>query len=130
MKNNYDLAALCLRLIGGGLMLTHGFPKLMKIINGDWGFPNPLGIGAEASLVLTVFAEFLCAGLILIGFKSKWASFPLMITMVVAALIVHGDDPFKRKESAIIYFLVYLAIFWMGSGKYSVDNALAKNKTA
>lgn len=128
MRNNYDLGALLLRLAGGGLMLLHGIPKLMKIINGEWKFGDPIGIGVEASLVLTVFAEFVCAILILIGFKSKWATIPLIITMAVAAFIVHGADPIKKKELAIVYMLIYLAIFWIGSGKYSVDGMIKERR--
>jgi len=93
---------------------------LMKIFNGDWGFADPIGIGAEASLVLTVFAEAICAALILIGYKVRWAAIPLFITMLVAAFIVHGGDPMKKKELAIIYALIYAAIFFLGSGKYAV----------
>ena len=126
MKNNYDLAALALRLAGGGLMLTHGIPKLIKIFNGDWSFANPLGLGEEFSLVLTVFAEFLCALLILLGLRSKWAAVPLIITMMIAAFVVHGADPFGKKETALLYLLIYLAIFWIGSGKYSLDHVLRK----
>jgi len=121
---NTDLGKLMLRIVGGGFMLTHGIPKLMKLINGDMAFANPIGIGPEASLVLTVFAEFLCALAILVGFKSKWATIPLMITMLVAAFVVHGSDPWNKKEMALLYFAVYLAIYLFGSGKYSIDNAL------
>ena len=121
MKYNRDLAALVLRIIGGGLMLTHGIPKLMKLINGDMGFADPIGIGATPSLLLTVFAEALCALLILIGFKSRWAAVPLMITMLVAAFVVHASDPLGTKEMALLYFGIYLAIFALGSGRYSVD---------
>jgi len=123
---NIDFGKLILRLIGGGFMLTHGIPKLMKLLSGDMAFANPLGIGESASLVLTVFAEFICALLILIGYKSKWASIPLMITMLVAAFIVHGGDPWKKKEMALLYFAIYMGIFFLGSGKYSVENLLKK----
>ncbi len=123
---NQDLGKLILRIIGGGFMLTHGIPKLMKLINGDLGFADPLGIGMTPSLILTVFAEFLCALLILVGFKSKWATIPLMITMLVAAFVVHGSDPWNKKELALLYFAVYLAIYTFGSGKYSLDNILNK----
>ncbi len=121
MENKKDIGILLLRIAAGGFMLAHGIPKLMKIFNGDWGFANPLGIGPEASLVLTVFAEVICAGAILIGFKTKWATIPAMITMLVAAFIVHGPDPFQKKEMALLYFLMYAALFFLGSGKYSVD---------
>lgn len=45
------------RLGFGGMMLTHGIPKLMKLISGDFSFGDPIGIGAPASLVLATFGE-------------------------------------------------------------------------
>jgi putative oxidoreductase len=121
LTNGKDWAALLLRIVGGGFMLTHGAPKLFKIINGDWSFGNPIGIGEEASLILTVLAEFACAALVLIGYKTRLASIPLIITMLVAAFIVHGSDPFGDKEMALIYLIIYASIFALGPGKYSID---------
>lgn len=123
---NIDFALLILRVIGGGFMLTHGVGKLMKLINGDFGFPDPLGIGMELSLGLTVFSEFLCAALILIGLGTRLASIPLAITMLVAGFIHHGGDSFNKKEMALLYFGIYLILFFLGSGKYSVDSLFKK----
>ena len=125
-KNSFDIAALVLRLAGGGLMLTHGIPKLMKVLGGDLSFGDPIGIGAAPSLLLTVFAEVICAFLVLIGFKTKWASVPLLITMLVAALIVHGADPLGKKELALLYFAIYLVLFAIGGGKFSVDRLVKR----
>ena len=44
---NIDWALFLLRLIGGGFMLTHGYPKLMKVIGGDFGFADPFGLGGR-----------------------------------------------------------------------------------
>ena len=121
INNGKDWAALLLRIIGGGFMLTHGIPKFMKLISGDLSFGNPIGIGEEASLILTILAEFVCAILILIGYKTRLAAIPLIITMLVAAFIVHGSDPFGEKEMALIYLIIYSAIYALGPGKYSID---------
>lgn len=101
-------------------MLTHGYGKLLKLINGE-GFGNPIGIGATPSLFLTVIGEFVCPILIIIGFKTRWAAIPTAITMAVAAFVVHGADPFKKKELALIYLLIFVVIALLGPGKYSID---------
>jgi len=124
---NGDIALLVLRIIGGGFMLAHGIPKMMKLFGGgeiEWA--NPIGIGAVPSLTLAVFAEVVCAGLILIGLKTRLATIPLIITMIVAAFLVHGADPFGKKELALIYLGIYTALLMLGSGKYSVDGAMSK----
>jgi len=103
-------------------MLSHGIPKLMKLFaGGAIQFPDPLGVGATTSLILTVFAEVICAALIVVGYKTKWASIPLVITMLVAAFIVHGADPWGKKEFALLYAIGYIAIGMLGAGKYSLD---------
>lgn len=106
----------------GGFMLTHGWPKLHKLIStGEFKFGDPIGLGPEVSLVATIFAEFVCSILLILGFKTKLATIPLMFTMLVAAFIVHADDPFGRKEKALLFFVGYLVILMMGPGRYSVD---------
>ena len=73
------------------------------------------------SLILTLIGEVVAPIFLIIGFKTKWAAIPAFITMIVAGLIVHGDDPFSRKEKALLYALVFLVIFFTGAGKYSLD---------
>jgi len=122
MYDQNNLAKLILRLGFGGFMLSHGIPKMMKLFaGGEIQFPDPLGVGALTSLILTVFAEVICAALIVVGFKTKWAAFPLVITMLVAAFIVHGADPWGKKEFALIYAVGFICIGMLGAGKYSLD---------
>lgn len=122
MNNQNDLAKLILRLGFGGLMLVHGIPKLMKLFaGGEIKFYDFLGMGATTSLILAVFAEVLCAAMVVIGFKTKWAVIPLIITMLVAAYMVHWTDPWGKKEFALLYAIGYLAIGMLGAGKYSLD---------
>ena len=112
---------LLLRITIAGMMLTHGIPKLQRILAGNWQFGDPLGLGAELSLALTVFAEVGCSVLFLIGLFTRFATLPLLITMLVAVFIVHGTDPLGKKEPALLYGLVYATLFFTGPGKYSVD---------
>ncbi|PKP11297.1 MAG: DoxX family protein [Bacteroidetes bacterium HGW-Bacteroidetes-4] len=120
-------ALLLLRLTVGGLMLTHGYGKLLMLFSeGPIQFPDPIGIGTSLSLILTVFAEVFCSLFLIFGLASRAAAIPLLITMWVAALIVHAPDAFSRKELPLLYSAVYIAILLIGSGKYSIDNILFK----
>ncbi len=128
---NTDIAILLLRLGVGGLMLTHGIPKLIRLFGSEpIQFGDPIGIGVEASLALTVFSEVICSVLIIIGLGTRLASIPLFFTMVVAFFVVHAADPFQRKELAFFFLIVYVVLFLTGSGKYSLDHFLLKRKTA
>ncbi len=119
-----DLGLLILRLVSGAAMLTHGYPKLQKLLNGNFQFGDPLGVGPEVSLILTVFAEAICSALIILGLTTRLATIPLIVTMAVAFFIVHGADPFKTKELALIYLSIFTALFFSGPGKFSADRAI------
>jgi len=107
-----------------GFMLTHGYPKLIKVLNGDMQFGDPFGVGAEISLILAAFAEAICSFLIIIGLGTRLATIPVIITMATAAFIVHANDPLSRQELPIIYLLAFITILITGPGKYSVDQKI------
>lgn len=127
-KNYYDIALALLRFGFSASMLTHGIPKITKLSDSPIKFPDPLGVGDTTSLILTLIGEVVCPILILIGFKTKWAAIPAAITMLVAAVIVHGPDDFGTKEKAVLYLVAFVAIFLAGPGKYSLDAILNKNR--
>jgi putative oxidoreductase len=121
MKSMLPIGLLLLRLGFSGLMLTHGIPKLMNLVEGNLEFSDPLGIGAVPSLILTVIGEVVCPILIIIGYKTRLAAIPAAITMAVAAFMVHGADPIGTKEKALLYLFAFVIIALTGPGKYSVD---------
>ena len=119
-----DAALLIARITIAILMLSHGIPKLALFNHTPVPFVDFLGMGSTVSLALTVFAEVGCSILILFGMGTRFATIPLIITMAVAVLYVHGADPLAKQEPGIHYLLTYILLLMMGSGKYSVDHLL------
>lgn len=105
------------------MLLAHGISKAASYPNPD--FPDPLGLGANLSLILAIFSEVICSFLLVLGLWTRLAAIPLIVTMLTAGFIVHGADPFSKKELSLIYLLGYIVIFLMGPGKYSVDGRKA-----
>ena len=127
LPESISISLLLLRVIVGIFMITHGYGKFLRLFaEGPVQFADPLGIGVTTSLILAVFAEFFCSIFLIFGVATRFSAILLLITMLVAALIVHAPDPFVRKELPLLYAAVYVAIAIAGAGKYSVDNWISK----
>ena len=122
MTSTYHIGLFILRFTFSAMMLSHGIPKLLNLIQGTLMQGDPIGIGVLATTILVVIAEAICPLLVIIGYKTRFASIPVIITMGVAAFIVHGTDPITgMKEKALLFMFAFLAIVLLGPGKHSVD---------
>lgn len=127
--SNVNSALLLLRVGVSLMMLTHGYPKLMRFFADEpISFTSILGLSAAVSLALAVFAEVFCSVLLILGAGTRIASFPLIVTMAVAAFHVHADDPFSRKEKALLFLLIYVVLLFTGGGKFSIDHLFAEKR--
>ena len=125
--NNLGLAIL--RISFSSLMLVHGLPRINMLFGGgEIKFPGVLGLSPTLSLILTIIGEVVCPILIIIGFKTKWAAIPAFITMFVAGFVYLGGQPLAKKELALLYMFAFLAISFLGAGKYSLDGLMGKNR--
>ena len=114
--------------IGLLMLLGHGWGKLSNFSSIATNFPDPLGFGSGVSLGLVVFAEFFASLALIFGFLTRLATFPLIITMLMAAFVIHAGDPFKKMELALVYLIPYLTILLSGPGKYSLDRLMFKKQ--
>lgn len=122
----FNAAMLLLRIGMAGLMLPHGYDKLVKFATYKKDFMNFLGLSPTVSLAMLVFAEFFCAFLLIIGLFSRLATIPLIIAMTVALMEAHKGLIFSEGEHAALYIVGFLVILIVGPGKISVDGAIGK----
>jgi putative oxidoreductase len=119
-----DLGLLVLRLCFGGLMLwLHGWGKVVNFSARAEKFSDPFGIGGPASLVLVIFAEVICAALLVVGACTRMAALILSINMAVAFWVAHGHrltGP-GNGELAFVFLVAYVTLFIAGAGRISVD---------
>jgi putative oxidoreductase len=122
-----NLALLLLRVGMGGMMLTHGIPKLMR---GPDLWPKlgkaveHVGISEGHAVfgAAAVLAETVGAVLVILGFKTRPAAFSVFLTMVVAAAMHVGkDDGWSKVSHPLEVGIAFLAIAIAGSGKYGID---------
>lgn len=116
-----SLGLLILRIGIGCMMLVHGVQKVSGFSAMSEAFPDPIGVGSMASLILAIGAEVGCSILLIVGLGTRLAAIPLAFTMIIALFVVHGSDPWKVKELAAMYLLAYTAILFTGPGQYSLD---------
>jgi putative oxidoreductase len=121
---------LLLLRVGIGCLLAfgHGLGKVEKVFAGNFQFGDPIGIGAAASLVLAAGAEFVCSLAVAAGLWTRWSSVPPVVTMVVAAFVVHAADPWGRKELAVLYLVAFTVLILTGGGRFSVDAMWARTR--
>lgn len=126
-KGLNDLWLLIFRVSVAIFFMTHGLPKLNRLLEGNGStFADPLGIGNNLSLILAVTGEFVAPLLIIPGIMTRIAAIPPIVTMVVAAFVVNAGNPFRDMEMAVLYMVAFVTILILGPGRYSVDQILFK----
>lgn len=124
-----SLGKLALRLaFGGTLLFAHGIPKLQAWSEKSVTFPDPLGFGSPASMGLAISAEVFAAALLVAGLLTRLALVPLIITMGMAFFVIHAADAWAVKEMAFLYLAAFVALLFVGPGRFSVDALLSSSK--
>ena len=130
-KHSSDIGILILRVFPGfAMFLNHGISKI-SAGTAKW---ERLGstltdlIGFESLKIffgfMASYAESLGALFIMVGLLTRFSSFLLFFTMIVASLKHYFEGEFS--ELAFIYGCIYFTLIISGPGKYSVDNILKK----
>ena len=123
-----DTGILLLRLILGGIFTWHGVNAIAHYNEYLAMSKSTIGLGAKLEFDLVVFSYLVCGILIVLGFLTRLSVIPIFIAMSVAFFIAHKNDAFLMKQLPFVYWLLCIAVFIMGSGRYSVDHLLIKRK--
>ncbi|MCB9046889.1 MAG: DoxX family protein [Chitinophagales bacterium] len=113
----------------GCMMVLHGYPKML-------GGPEKWEkIGHAVSLAgidgyftfwgfMAAFAEAIGGILLVLGFLFRPAALLLLITMIVASMKhLDGGDGISGASHAVELAFVFLGMFILGPGKYSIDKS-------
>lgn len=122
----FNAGTLILRVGLAVLMIPHGYDKLIHFSTYSKQFINFMGIGANASLALTILAELVCPFLMGIGLFTRIAAFIAAFNMIVAVVKGHNSQIFGEGEHAALYVVGFLAVMLLGPGRISVDAAMGK----
>jgi putative oxidoreductase len=141
-----DWYAVPLRLIVGFGFMQHGYAKLA---HGPDNFINILqALGVPMPFVMgwvTIIFELLCGFMVFVGALVPFASVPMIITLLVAIVTVHLPNGFSSikllsvdaagahfgqpgYETDLLYMAGILALVIGGSGPFSVDRLLFRDR--
>lgn len=122
------------RFAVGTLFFQSGWGKLNNLAGVSEYFAS-LGLPAPAfQALLAASAEFACGGLLLLGFATRLAVVPLIVTMLVAIRTALWDQvDGVTSLFGIAEFLYILLLAWLathGAGPLSVDGLVRRSREA
>lgn len=126
---NSDVGLLILRVLAGlSLFLKHGWEKLSGYSTMVQHFPDPIHIGAHASLSFALLSDGICSLLIVMGLATRPAAAVILINLLVVFSLVHHAAFFSSShvELVLVYIAAFAAILLCGPGKFSLDAQLRK----
>jgi putative oxidoreductase len=121
---NSDAGILILRICAGlSLFLKHGWEKLSGYSTMVQHFPNPIHIGAHASLAFALLSDGICSILIVLGLATRPAATIILINLLTVFFLVHHAAFFTNQHVELVwlYIAAFAAIFVTGPGRFSID---------
>ena len=133
-------SSLILRVMLGVVMFPHGAQKLLGWFGGS-GFTSTMGFFTDKMNIpwilafLVIIAESLGAIALLLGFLTRLTAFGITCIMIGAIWMVHlpygffmnwfGKQAGEGFEYHLLAIAISVALMITGSGKWSVDGAIA-----
>lgn len=122
-------ALVIIRVFAGMLILIHGkvlfdsqvMNSMADSLSKDMGMPFPLLMA-----YLAKGSEFFGGLLLVLGLFTRFVTIPLTITMAGALFGAHHGQITGDGEHAFLFLLIFVAFFFVGSGKWSIDNLLKR----
>ena len=109
-----------IRLIYGVIDNIFSWEKMIEFSHflESYHFPFPL-----ISANLSVYIQFICATLILIGYKIRMASFFIVINFIIALLFVHlkSNDSIEGMTPALAMLFGALTFVFTGAGQIALE---------
>ena len=124
LRFHSDIGLLALRIFIGARIIYGSFDNIISwdkmmefaIFLKANNFPTPVFCA-----VISVYAQFICACLILIGYKTRLAAAILVFNFIVAIIGVHLKDSIEGMTPALAMLFISTALLFLGGGKWAVE---------
>ncbi len=124
-----NIGVLILRTcVGLSLFLKHGLEKLTGYSVMVQHFPDPIHIGAHASLAFALLSDGICSVLVVLGLATRPAAAIITINLLTAFFFVHHAALFSNGHAELVwvYIAVFAALVLIGPGRLSIDANLRR----
>jgi putative oxidoreductase len=123
-EGNASIGLLILRVLAGlSLFLKHGLEKLTGYSTMVQHFPDPIHIGAHASLAYALLSDGICSALVVVGLVTRPAAFVIVVNLLTVFFLVHHAAFFTsgHVELVALYIAAFATLLFTGAGRLSVD---------
>ena len=117
----YDWAALLVRLACGLALLPYGLKKIRERNEAAAKFPAVLGLSSRTAFWLALMVETCSSICMILGLFTRVAAVAGTCNMAVATNVSRGKYFTSPAQS---YLLMFIAIFFIGPGTFSLDNLI------
>ena len=77
---------------------------------------------------VSVYAQFIAGGLILLGFLTRWAGLVMAFNFLVAVMLTWAGSDFRGLFPPLVMIAVSLVLATRGAGLYSLDAQLERRR--
>lgn len=126
-----NMARLFMRLFVGIMFMQFGIRHLVNYSELSPVFPTIFGMEPQTSLIIMIVIEILCSLLIMVGFFTRLATIPPILSMLAAEYYIlhdllphtyiYGLNSTDPGYLPIMFIGIYLFILLAGPGKISLD---------
>lgn len=116
-----------MRITYGALLIYHGAKKVFDGLGnlatelGEKGWPMPM-----FQAFMAAYTEFAGGILLVVGLFSRPVAAMNVVLFTIITFIFSAEDPFPKKEKALVFLILAIYFFFAGPGKWSVDSVLFK----
>lgn len=128
-----DAAFLALRVLVGAFLMWGTWDNVVSAerMQEFVGFLTALQCPLpELAAPVSVYAQFLCGALILLGLLTRWAGLVMTFNFIVAVALLTlggGESDFRNLFPPLVMIAVPLVLATHGAGKFSVDALLSRD---
>lgn len=111
------------RLVWGTADNVLSYDRMLEFSHflGGLGVPWPL-----FAAVVSVYAQFICGLLFVVGAYTRVAAFVMVINFIVALLLAHIGKPFLDNYDALVMLFGSAFLLLHGAGRLAVDSARSR----